>query len=603
MLRYLAKYDCRIKAQYHKDIMGLVEEGMILAIRNFKTKLRSDNRDNNDNNNEKISERFTLLVVSRIWPDHYGLRALSEHTYYPMQFEVIEQSVTDWDTDDKSTMMIQISAIPINYDLVTNQNGNYEYDKGFSYPLIGDEVFLLNADTVSKMYNQNVINKTHWNIKDTYPEARRDPRIGIIKMFENSAEKIPLYVNFDNMIRYHFGIFSFTGGGKSNLLSNILRRILLYSEETKVVIFDISSEYPFLLMDMFADDKMESKIILESPVNNANQFYISVVKPREYEEDERIRDGLSLIFKRGVVTHLVKPESVTPTYANILSQLDDLKSDSVGKPHYIDAINEIRQKIIQYMNIRKLVETQFIDESFVQVLSTTASEAMRTYRVNDKAGLYAWALSRETLKSRIRQRYSKDNPSHRGVTTDQIVEIIEGRSRLVCFSISDPYTIKELVINLSNEFLRKRKREFKVRPYILFVFDEAQEFVADLSSSKGINKECSEEVETLLRQGRKYGLGGCIATQRIAYLNTSALQQLHTYFVGTLPRPYHRNVVSNTFTIDNGILEKTLEFTPGQWLLSSYIATGIENVPLFLKADNSEKEIETFLANNRDSDQ
>jgi hypothetical protein len=32
--------------------------------------------------------------------------------------------------------------------------------------------------------------------------------------------------------------------------------------------------------------------------------------------------------------------------------------------------------------------------------------------------------------------------------------------------------------------------------------------------------------ETLLRQGRKYGLGGCIATQRIAYLNTNALQQL-----------------------------------------------------------------------------
>jgi hypothetical protein len=32
--------------------------------------------------------------------------------------DVIEQSVGDWDTDDKSTMMIQISAIAINYDLV-----------------------------------------------------------------------------------------------------------------------------------------------------------------------------------------------------------------------------------------------------------------------------------------------------------------------------------------------------------------------------------------------------------------------------------------------------------------------------------------------------
>jgi uncharacterized protein len=138
-------------------------------------------------------------------------------------------------------------------------------------------------------------------------------------------------------------------------------------------------------------------------------------------------------------------------------------------------------------------------------------------------------------------------------------------------------------------------RQFKVKPQKLFVFDEAQEFIRDLSNARGIDRECSEDIETLLRQGGKYGLGGCIATQRIAYLNTSALQQLHTYFVGTLPRPYDRNVVSNTFTIDNRILEKTLEFAPGEWLLSSYIATGIENVPIFIKADNSEENIEYYL--------
>jgi hypothetical protein len=28
-----AKYDCRIKVEYHKDIMTLVEEGMIIACR------------------------------------------------------------------------------------------------------------------------------------------------------------------------------------------------------------------------------------------------------------------------------------------------------------------------------------------------------------------------------------------------------------------------------------------------------------------------------------------------------------------------------------------------------------------------------------------
>jgi len=33
---------------------------------------------------------------------------------------------------------------------------------------------------------------------------------------------------------------------------------------------------------------------------------------------------------------------------------------------------------------------------------------------------------------------------------------------------------------------------------------------------------------------------------------------MHTPVLGTLPRPYDRTLVSNTFMIDQGILEKTL---------------------------------------------
>jgi uncharacterized protein len=589
-----AKYDCRIKVEYHKEIMSLLEEGMIIAVKNFKSKF---------NNQQTITNCFSLFVISRIWPDHYGMRGLSDSTYYPMQFEVIEQSVEDWATDDKSTMMIQISAIPINYDLLVNNTGDgeikCEYVKGFSYPIIGDTVFLLNAKTVSQMYNQKVMKKMNWDANNNNCTESEGPELGIIKMFENSPEKIPIYVHIDNLVRYHFGIFAFTGGGKSNLLSNILRKILLHSKDTKILLFDISCEYPFLLADLFADTSIESKIILERPVNDAEQFYVSVVKPREFEEDERAKKGLVKVFERGIATHFVKPSSVTPTCKEILKELDDLKNESTGKPHYLDAINQIYAKLFECMTQNNLNESSFIDENFVQILSISAIEAMKTFKVSDKAGLYAWASSRDTLRGRLQQKknYDKNNikNDYDGVTIDQIIKILEGNIRLTCISISDPYTIKDIAITLSRELLYKRKRQFKVRPYILFVFDEAQEFVQDLSNSRGIDKECSIEVETLLRQGRKYGLGGCIATQRIAYLNTSALQQLHTYFVGTLPRPYDRNVVSNTFNIDNQILEKTLEFAPGEWLLSSYIATGIENVPIFIRAENSEKKIERFI--------
>ncbi|MGH9973513.1 MAG: ATP-binding protein [Nitrososphaeraceae archaeon] len=579
-----AKYNCRIKVQYHKDIMSLVEEGMIFAVRNFRTKIQDD----------QVFDRYTLLVASRIWPDHYGLKAISDHTYYPMQFEVIEQSVTDWDTEDTSTMMIQISAIPVNYDLVLDgKSSSYKYVKGFSYPIIGDEVFLLNANTVMEMYNRKIIEKMSWKLTYTKHDARTDPRIGIIKMFENSKEKIPIYVDFENMIRYHFGVFSFTGGGKSCLLSNLLRRILYHTSETKIVIFDISSEYPFLLMDVFSDPNISSKIIMESPVKNVDEFYVSVVKPRAFEENENVKKGLASIYDQHRVTYYVKPESEIPRYSLILDDLQAHKKESIGKRHYIDAIDEIHSGVLNYMSTKGLGEQHFIDETFVSFLSELSSTAMETYKVSEKAGLFAWATTRDKLKDRIRLTKKR---TEGGITADGIRDLIEGEARLVCISITDPYTIRQLAIDLSKDFLHRRKQQFKVKPYLLFVFDEAQEFIPNLSNARGIEEECSKAVETVLRQGRKYGLGCCVATQRIAYLNTNALQQLHTYFVSTLPRPYDRIVVSNTFALDLGILDKTLEFAPGEWLLSSYIATGIDNVPIFIRADNAEEEITSFLS-------
>lgn len=578
-----AKYDCRIKVEYQKDLMGLLEEGMLLAVKNFKPV-------------EKGS-RFTLLEISRVWPEHFGLRGLSDRGYYPMQFEIIQQSEADWSTNDKATMMVQISAIPLNYDLLLDEEMKCNFRKGFSYPIIASEAYILNSEMINLMYNQKIVQKLGVDTSVTFAEARKDPRLGLVKMFEASKAKIPLYVDFENLVRYHFGVFAFTGGGKSNLMSNILRRILYHTEDTKIVIFDISCEYPFLLMDAFADSNIYSQIILENRVDTVQQFYDSIVKPKDYEGDERVVEGLKKIFDfKNRIRYFTKPKLVIPNYAKILEELKSMLKDSSEKPHYVNALDEIKQNIIGYMEEKRLAESQLIDEPFVRFIHEKASDAVEKFKVSDKSGVYAWATTRIELLDVLRKSREEEQKEIKGLTTRRIQELIEGEERLVCISISDPLTIKSIVMTLTRNMLAGRKREFKVKPYVLFVFDEAQEFIPD-SGSTGIDKACSEHVETLLRQGRKYGLGGCVATQRIAYLNTNALQQLHTYFVGTLPRPYDRQVVSSTFMIDQGILEKTLEFAPGEWLLSSYIATGIENVPIFIKADNAEDEIKNYLAN------
>jgi hypothetical protein len=580
-----AKHTGIIKVEYQKDLMGLLEEGMLLAVRNYKGL-------------HERRPRFTLLEVAAIWPSHFGLSGLSEESYYPLQFEIIQQSVEDWDASDTSTLMIRMSAIPINYDLSLDPEKGPSFDRGFSYPIPAEEAFILNRDLINLMYNKRVIERIGGVPAKTSSEARRDPRLGLLKMFEAVQHDIPLYIDFERLVRYHFGLFSFTGGVKSNLASNIMRRLLYHTKDVKIVIFDIACEYPFLLLDVLSDPKIPAHVIFENRVTDASQLVSSIVRPRDYEEDPRVLAKLGGLVRRGILGHLVR-HGVSPahTYGSVLNDLEDLKEQSEGRPTYLNAISLIEQQINNYLAEHGCSEDDTVTKEFVDFLNQTAQDAVERFRVSDKSQLWGWATTRSKamqLSPTAEAAPTQPARADDGYTVEAIQHLIEGEDRLMCLSIADPSLIKMLVSRLTSQLLLARTKRFQVKPYILFVFDEAQEFIP--LEARGLDRTSSYHVERLLRQGRKYGLGACIATQRVAHLNTSCLQQLHTFFVGTLPRPYDRSVVSSTFLIDEGILEKTLEFGPGEWLLASYTATGIENVPIFLRADNAEKEIEAFLA-------
>jgi hypothetical protein len=560
--------------------MGLLEEGMLLAVRNFKAKKYG-------------GKRFTLLEVTRIGPEHFGLKGLSDQSYYPYQFEVIEQSVADWDTDDKATMIIQLSAIPLNYDLILDGT-NQQYARGFTYPVIGEQVFILNKGTIHRMYNRELLEELGlgWNEKIvTTNDARKDPRIGTIKMFEEEAGAVPIYVSLERLVRYHFGVFSFTGGGKSNLLSNILRRII-YHSKAKVVIFDISMEYPFLLQDVFLDKNVTSKIITEIPVTDAAQLRKIIVTPRGFEKYDAA-GNLENIISQKKLGHYEEVGKSPLTYDDILGQIRLLERSEGDKQVNVDAIREIDEKVFDWLKENRIERSALVTAEFLDYLQSSATNAIEKFKVWKNGSLAAWASTRSQLKSSL-NRAEKATDKH-AYSAQKLLALLD-QTRLVCLSIAEPNIVKNLAVTLTSEMLRRRKREFQLEPQLLFVFDEAQEFIPAYDKARGIDLTCTHQIETLLRQGRKYGLGGCVATQRIAYLNTNALQQLHTYFVGPLPRPYDRTLVSSTFTIDQGILEKTLEFAPGQWLLSSYIATGMENVPIFINADNSETELRGITA-------
>jgi uncharacterized protein len=58
-----------------------------------------------------------------------------------------------------------------------------------------------------------------------------------------------------------------------------------------------------------------------------------------------------------------------------------------------------------------------------------------------------------------------------------------------------------------------------------------------------------------------------------------------------MPRPYDRQLISDTFAIDDAFMDRTATFQNGDWLMASFKATNTQNVPVFLHANNNEEYI------------
>ena len=140
-----------------------------------------------------------------------------------------------------------------------------------------------------------------------------------------------------------------------------------------------------------------------------------------------------------------------------------------------------------------------------------------------------------------------------------------------------------------------RRSNGTISPLVLFIFDEADQFIPGGTPRSDSEKISKSIIETLTRRGRKFGIGVGIATQRSAYLDTNIMGQLHTYFISKLPRKYDRDVVGEAFSLSPDHFTQTFKFQKGQWLLVSHEATGID-MPIPIQALNAEKRIKDFLS-------
>jgi len=348
-------------------------------------------------------------------------------------------------------------------------------------------------------------------------------------------------------------------------------------------------EYAVLLLDQLV--KLNSRLItLDRLPNNeidaGRRLIRTHVIPEELSDfKEEIRKAFEALYTQNKLRKLyIPPQGITYlTYGYLIemvrSQVEDKYVATAQKPFFLMLL----QQIDKLMREKKMTKDDIVDDSINEILNEVELKA-REANLRENSAIFSFISA---IKSYINQEPVTSEEYDIETLAIEALDNSSESARLFIVESPNMDDARMIVSLLIEQIFMRRKR--------LFVLDEAQEFIPFDTKQKDNSEASSLAVEKLLRHGRKYYLHGLISTQRLAYLNTNVLQQIHTYFVSTLPRPYDRQLIAETFGVSDSLVEKTLEFDVGQWMIVSFKAALKEDIPVIFKAENNIDKLKEWL--------
>ncbi|MBD1935390.1 MULTISPECIES: ATP-binding protein [Cyanophyceae] len=478
------------------------------------------------------------------------------------------------------------------------QDGSRVFQPEQNIPMVGAVVQILDTEPTKMVVN-----------KDIDLAAEQDSLFVGGRLIRD--ENVPTFVRIEDFVRVHFGIFGFTGSGKSNLLSTYIAKLLGSPQVVKVVLFDLMGEYSVLLLDQLLQKNINGQILTvgrqtlpEGLFKYINELQKAPMLDEATRQLERYTLLPKALFKDRQFVTLGLRELIE---RKAIRFYQEAKSLTVYDVFFTNAIgwSKTRQK------------TKFDQRKNIVTTALKTAEVLGNYKAvkftPDLAKQIREAIEQELTKPEAKEfKNDGDFANHiakleelekttaesfaAGTSLDEIVEDLNNSesSSLWIIQAHNPNELREFSKRLGEKVYEARRQNGLVDPLVSFVFDEADEFIP--SKTTGESYEASKAiVETLARRGRKFGLGIGIATQRTRYLDTSIMAQPHTYLVSKLPRESDREVVAEAFGVSKDMFRQTFKFKPGNWLLMSHDATGLKAIPVPIKTDDANERLIKYL--------
>lgn len=575
----LSRYEFEIWFEYTRQAMMEVREGSMVAVQNFASTDREI--------------KLSVLEITSLKPVHYALG--DDPQGYPgFVMEAARNASHDWtaqeNVSDEDTTVIRCTAIPTNLELVLPGGEGPRLDTESNIPMIGSEARLLHHTVIRDVVNRGI---------DPNQES-----VGVAGTWVRD-ERVEVLLRVEELMKVHFGIFGFTGVGKSNLVSTMIANVFPQIHNSKVVLFDLMGEYGTLLIDRL--NALDNARVVCLGDRSIPQYVFNYIS-----QSHRGRSARE--SARRLVDFFLLPKALVPYRTRLEPAFEQLLNDrklrvlsDVSDAH----VNDVCDGNSNRNPWRRRSGRGKPTEDISAIVSAVFG---RYYRANPPLTPRLAGSLRQNLEQALAEegntQYQEDfRPAvdflheveeadqeelRRSITTDDLLEILDDDEPSLIVVIShDPHELRRFSKRLGDQAYERRRMNGNIEPLVSFIFDEADEFIP--RESPGSYGDSKEIAETLARRGRKFGLGLGLATQRIRHLDTSIMGQPHTYLVSKLPRKTDREGVAEAFGMSDEMLRQTFTFQAGNWLLISHDATGLQAVPVPIQAANANDRIIEYL--------
>lgn len=470
---------------------------------------------------------YSVGQIGSIIKIHFGRKILFAYVrMLRMQSDILaeEGKTTIQPGDDKRILEADLFG----HGIWSSKEGKLSFVRGVeTYPLPLQDAFLCLNDELEGIY------RAAEDLKD----IDNNPMVPIGNYV--GGNNAVCRANIDKLFGHHCAILGSTGSGKSGTVASILHSVLAHQTKGKtisprIVIIDPHGEYAKAFGDKAlvykAYNEASAKTVKSEQLKlpywlmSSDEFRSLVIGKTEFEATSQT----NMVYQAITYARLFNQNMVKGLGSTVLGEAKD--DEPEGATTAEEILNFDRDKPIPFL-LSEFVK--HLDK--VQGQKPGKSENLATSSGRDKIDSILKKL--KVLRSNpqlsfLMEEYGSTSPTLEGVLNQFVGDFGDKNLRIIDISglpneVAGPLTA--LIARLLFQYKLWQTREEREKDPVLFICEEAHRYVPNHGEAQ--YKEAQEAVRRIAKEGRKYGVGLMLISQRPSDVEATVLSQCNSWII------------------------------------------------------------------------